>query len=99
MIAASEQGRSIEWRAGDVPFGAARPSGAFDATRRFSRVGVQKHVQPGDGTHIVFALAAHVTDPRREIWYGDQFLSKPGEIRDVSQMHYTCSAFATWRGI
>jgi hypothetical protein len=83
MIAALEQASSIKRRRRKIPFCGARPSGAFDAACWFSSVGVQEHVQPGDGTHIVFALAAHITDPCREVWYGDQFLSQPGEICDM----------------
>jgi len=83
----------------DVPFNGARPGGAFDAAGRSSGVGVEEHGQPGDGAFIVFPFAAHVTDPGGEIWHSDQFLSQPGEVGDVPEMHYTRGTFIAGRGI
>src|ERR1700752_2988399 len=99
MIAALQQANLIEWRARDVPFCGARPRATFDAACRFPSIGVQKHIQPGDGTFVIFSLAAHVTYPCREVWHGDQFFTQPGEISDVPQMHHTCCTLATSRGI
>ena len=99
MIAALQQASSIEWRARDVLFDGARPGGPFDAARRFPCVGIQKHVQPGDGTFIIFPFATHITNPCRETWDRNQFLTQPREVCDVTQMHHTCSALTTGRGI
>ena len=84
---------------GDVPFGGTRPRDAFDATSGFTGIRAEEHGQPGDGALIIFTFSAHITDPGREVWNGDQFLSQPGEVSDVTQMHHPCRAFTTWGGI
>ena len=94
-----ERVRSVEGEARNVSFGGARPGGMFDAAGGFSGVGVEQHGDPGDGLLVVFAFATHVTYPGREVCYGDQFLSQPGEISDMPQMHYTRGALTTWRGV
>lgn len=98
-MAALEVVRSVEGEARNVSFGGARPGGVFDAAGGFSRVGAEQHVDPGDGLFVVFAFATHVTYPCREVCDCDQFLSEPGEIRDVPQMHYTRGALTTRRGV
>ncbi len=98
-MAAWERVRSVEGEARNVSFGGARPGGRFDAAGGLSGVGVEQHGDPGDCLLVVFAFAAHVTYPGREVCDGDQFLSQPGEIRDVPQMHYTRGALTTRRGV
>ena len=96
MMADWERVRSVEGEARNVSFGGARPGGMFDTARGLSGVGVEQHVDTGDGLFVVFAFAAHVTYPGREVCDRDQFLSEPGEIRDVPQMQYTRGALTTW---
>ena len=71
----------------------------FDAAGGFSRVRAEQDIDPGDGLFIVFAFATHVTYPGRKVRDGDQFLSEPGEIRDMPQMHYTRGALTAWGGV
>lgn len=68
----------------------------FDAAGGFPCVGAEQYVDPGDGLSVVFAFAAHVTYPGREVCDCDQFLSEPGEISDMPQMHYTRGTLTAW---
>jgi hypothetical protein len=54
---------------------------------------VQERIEPVDGARVVLAPPAYVTNPGRKIGYGDQFLVKPGEIRQVLQPQHACPAF------
>jgi len=78
---------------GDVPFGGIRPRDAFDAASGFTGSRAEEYGQPGDGALIIFTFSAHITDPGGEVWNGDQFLSQPGEVSDVTQMHHARGAF------
>jgi hypothetical protein len=75
---------------------AARTRGTFEPARGLSRIRVEQHGQPGNGAFIKLPFTAHVTNPGWEIGNHDQFLSQPGEIGDVSQMHHASRAFTAW---
>ena len=76
-----------------IPFNRTKPRRPFDAAGRFSRVRAEEHCQPRDGAFIIVAFSAHVTDPGREMRDGDQFLSEPGEVCDVPDVHDARGAF------
>jgi hypothetical protein len=76
-----------------IPFCGTRTRNAFETAGWLSRIWVEDHRQPGDGTLIKLPFAAHVTNPGREVRNHDQFLSQPGEIGDVSQMHHSGRTF------
>ena len=86
----------IERQVWQIALCGTRPRGAFEAARWLSRIRVEEHGQPGNGTLIKLPFAAHITDPGREVGHHDQFLSQPGEICDMAQMHHTCRAFTAW---
>ncbi len=46
-----------------------------------------------DGFQVIFALAANVADPGREIGNGDQLFFHPGEIRNMRLVHLPDIAF------
>jgi len=58
-----------------------------------SRIGIQDHAQPGDGTLVKLPFTAHVTDPRRKVGDHDQFLAQPCEIGDMTQVHHASGTF------
>ena len=47
---------------------------------------VQDGRQPGDGTRVILAPPAQVTDPGGEIGNGNQFFVKPGKVGDLAQV-------------
>ena len=89
---------SVDRRMRKVLFGGTGLRLAFDPAGRFARVGVQEHCQPGDGPFIVFPLPAHVTNPGGEVRDRDQFLPKPCEIREVTDVHNSRCALIAWKG-
>ncbi len=56
---------------------------------------VEKDIDLVDSFVVIFAFAADVAHPGREIGYGDQFAVQPGEIRDGSLVHLPDIALAT----
>jgi hypothetical protein len=74
----------VEWGAGEIALGCSGPRGAFGAAGWLARVGIEDHGQPGNGAFVEFPFAAHITDPGREVWHHDQFLSQPGEIGNMA---------------
>ena len=68
---------------------------AFDAMGGLSSFRVEDHGKHRDGAFIIFAFSTHVADPGWEIGRHDKFLAQPGEISNVSPVHYTRWAFIT----
>lgn len=65
------RGLLIERQARQVTFRGTGARGASQLAGGFSRVGTQEHRQPRDGALIEFPLAAHITDPGREVGHHD----------------------------
>lgn len=80
----------IHRRSGEVRFKGISPAGPLDAAGWLPGIRAEEHCQPGDGLLIVFAPATHIADPGGEVWDGDQFLSEPGEVGNMAQMHDAC---------
>lgn len=78
----------VQGKVRKIPFGGARARGALDEASWLSRVGIEKHGQPCNGTFIEFPFAAHVTNPGGEVRHHDQFFSQPGEISNVPDAHH-----------
>lgn len=76
-----------------IPFCRTRLRRPFDALGWLPSIGAEEHGQPRDRALVIFAFAAHVTDPRREVWHRDQLFTKPGKVGDVAQMHYARGTF------
>ena len=74
VVAGWKSVRSVQGETRNVSFRRARPGGRFDATSRFSRVGAEQNVDPGNGLFVVFAFATHITYPGGEVRDRDKFL-------------------------
>ena len=88
---------SIEWGARMSPSWRAQAPSPFEAVCRFAGIRAEEHGQPGDGTFIVLAPAAHIADPRGEGRHSDQFFAQPGKVGDVPDMHNASGTFTTRR--
>ena len=86
---------SVERQVRQIPFRAARSRDAFGVARGLSRIWVEQHRQPGNGPFVKFPFAAHITDPGRKVGNHNQFLSQPGEIGDMPNVHHASRAFTT----
>ena len=83
----------IKHKGRHVSFTSIRLRRPFDAAGWVSRFGVEEHAQPGDGALVVFTFSAHIAYPGWEVRNGDQFLTKPGEISNVPEVHIAGGAF------
>ena len=84
---------SVERGDGMVPVSRSRPRGPLEAAGRVAGFRAEQHRQPRDRALIIFALAAQVANPCREVRDGDQFLAEPREVCNVAQVHDACRTF------